>query len=623
MGPHRLRSGPARLMVWAVGGLLLLAAADASAVEPSLNVWASHGWKYSTFGDTIDVTTPRYGERILAQAASLLNAPTALDTHTVLPGGLADVSLDGPAYIRWDDGTDTLRLNSAGEIPADVQWFTDVDLVASAVPGVPGIGVARTIPNTILTADVQTQSVSVVLDVPAGSLTADDEVEIRVYEWSDDLDIAVTPQTVPSGFTGGGGYYTADDPASLAGQYTFDFDVQVSRYGAMRQGSAGDLFYKPGVLVWNYQNAAVTTTATSMDIDYGAGIGLEFDTPGSTGMSAWGLKDHTSVDLGAISAPAGSPADPNSVWLGILQRESIDGQDVYEFSCDVEGENFAGGTVTTPLSQTYELDYDDYEMDLYVITSNPGDLSPFPAGTYTVELWGGDGVTQTYAITLAGDIPAEQPVFTHTPGASTGWRPTIQWSLPSDPNINACVFEIEQYDADNGGFEDEVWLDPNFAGDPNDPNDPTRYTPPVDLEEGGALLDVICGRLDFAGVASDEDPNQTLTAVTYFARAASSYINVLPADINGDGVVNVTDLGILGAQWGTAGTPPFSADIAPGGGDGTVNVIDLGMLGSRWNWGPNAPQLGGPSGATSVPLPAAPLIALSSVALLLRRRPVR
>lgn len=55
-------------------------------------------------------------------------------------------------------------------------------------------------------------------------------------------------------------------------------------------------------------------------------------------------------------------------------------------------------------------------------------------------------------------------------------------------------------------------------------------------------------------------------------------------DLNGDGVVNVSDLlGVIGA-WGPCPPPPAScpADFAPGGGDGVVNVTDLLFVISNW-----------------------------------------
>lgn len=54
-----------------------------------------------------------------------------------------------------------------------------------------------------------------------------------------------------------------------------------------------------------------------------------------------------------------------------------------------------------------------------------------------------------------------------------------------------------------------------------------------------------------------------------------------PADINGDGFVDLSDLLELAAQW--MGPPTFpSADIAPEGGDSIVNLLDFTVLASQW-----------------------------------------
>jgi hypothetical protein len=50
-----------------------------------------------------------------------------------------------------------------------------------------------------------------------------------------------------------------------------------------------------------------------------------------------------------------------------------------------------------------------------------------------------------------------------------------------------------------------------------------------------------------------------------------------PADLNGDGVVNGADLGLLLAAWGVAPGSPADLD-----GDGVVNGADLGLLLSNW-----------------------------------------
>lgn len=48
-----------------------------------------------------------------------------------------------------------------------------------------------------------------------------------------------------------------------------------------------------------------------------------------------------------------------------------------------------------------------------------------------------------------------------------------------------------------------------------------------------------------------------------------------PTDINGDGIINFIDFGVVSAQWGTDGAFDPSADIAPDGGDGLVDMADL------------------------------------------------
>ncbi|MCI0675544.1 MAG: hypothetical protein L0Y42_07190 [Phycisphaerales bacterium] len=61
-----------------------------------------------------------------------------------------------------------------------------------------------------------------------------------------------------------------------------------------------------------------------------------------------------------------------------------------------------------------------------------------------------------------------------------------------------------------------------------------------------------------------------------------------PADLDGDGDVDVNDLLAVISAWGTCPTPPAPcpADIAPppasGGGDGLVNIADLLMLIANW-----------------------------------------
>jgi hypothetical protein len=50
-------------------------------------------------------------------------------------------------------------------------------------------------------------------------------------------------------------------------------------------------------------------------------------------------------------------------------------------------------------------------------------------------------------------------------------------------------------------------------------------------------------------------------------------------DLNGDGVVDLYDLGIMRDEWLTSGT---TADIEPDGGDGIVDFKDFAVLAADW-----------------------------------------
>jgi hypothetical protein len=62
----------------------------------------------------------------------------------------------------------------------------------------------------------------------------------------------------------------------------------------------------------------------------------------------------------------------------------------------------------------------------------------------------------------------------------------------------------------------------------------------------------------------------------------------LLCDCNGDGAVGISDLGILGSEWGST-----SGGQCDCNGDGAVGISDLGIMGSEWG------QHKGPSGITN------------------------
>jgi uncharacterized protein (DUF2141 family) len=70
-------------------------------------------------------------------------------------------------------------------------------------------------------------------------------------------------------------------------------------------------------------------------------------------------------------------------------------------------------------------------------------------------------------------------------------------------------------------------------------------------------------------------PGAASTPMTLVLNGTVTGAPPVPADLNGDGVVDGNDLGLLLAAWGTRGP----ADL---NGDGTVDGNDLGLLLAAW-----------------------------------------
>jgi len=61
------------------------------------------------------------------------------------------------------------------------------------------------------------------------------------------------------------------------------------------------------------------------------------------------------------------------------------------------------------------------------------------------------------------------------------------------------------------------------------------------------------------------------------ANSTTTITVTIPGDLNGDGVVNLKDLGMITSNW--LKTIPANADV---NGDGIINLRDLGYVTSNW-----------------------------------------
>jgi len=124
-----------------------------------------------------------------------------------------------------------------------------------------------------------------------------------------------------------------------------------------------------------------------------------------------------------------------------------------------------------------------------------------------------------------------------------------------------------------------------------------------------------------------QSPSAFNTSTGYVAAASSATLtNALPGDVNLDGIVNIADFNILGANFGTSISGWTNGDLDN---NGIVNIADFNVLGANFGNQLGAPpslltadptaQIG--SGGGSVPEPTSGLLlAGASLATLLRRK---
>jgi hypothetical protein len=98
-------------------------------------------------------------------------------------------------------------------------------------------------------------------------------------------------------------------------------------------------------------------------------------------------------------------------------------------------------------------------------------------------------------------------------------------------------------------------------------------------------------------------------------------MTMINGDVNGDGGVDLSDLGIMAANWGSTNAWWRKGDMNQ---DLNVDLTDLGILAGKWNatgLAGDAPAGGGSSISLAVPEPATlGLLSLGGLLLLRRRR---
>ncbi|MCC6683155.1 MAG: hypothetical protein IT445_19840 [Phycisphaeraceae bacterium] len=127
------------------------------------------------------------------------------------------------------------------------------------------------------------------------------------------------------------------------------------------------------------------------------------------------------------------------------------------------------------------------------------------------------------------------------------------------------------------------------------------------------------------GVAPNDDPGARLTIfeAAYEADpgvAIQIPLALHPGDANGDGMVNLSDLQILGDNWQSTTATWAEADFT---GDNNVNLADLQILGDNWGYGAS-PDVSFETAMENLAIPEpASLIAISLCSPFMLRRRLR
>ena len=535
MRAQQARSAGVCLAVCILGGVIWLAASEASAQTPEVYSQTSRRWEFITSGDTLDATATIYGTPAVEWYGLVLTAPVALSGQIVMPDGLTDWETVHPAHFDWDGPTKGLTQRPIGEFMPGDSWNFRIHEPPSRVAYAGEFKMTRAMSDPLLTADDQTRAVTVTLDIPAGSLSDYDALRVELSDWyrTEGIAMEVLGSTYDTtAFSGSNGAFQASvDPGALAGTYTFDFEVELTRNGELSQSQMGDLFAKPQVKVYCVRETPWTqSTGTEVTHNLGGGMAATLKTSETADFRSRQEYDVLELILDAVAvepaAVAVGPAAPTNIWVARGQSTSVSGLDVFGFFCGVEGSRFVRGTVTTPGNQTYEMELElpkrndeGISLDLGFESTDPAELAEFVNGDYVLKLWGTDGNVQTYSIGLAGEMPSDRPIFHQPPGFETANpRPTISWSASADPDVDFSEFEIEA--GHNDAVGEDAWLDLSV--------DETSYTVSGDLSEGGWFLyadfiDLVYGTVD---AAEGTMPGVPLTAGHF--RGTESYINIVP-----------------------------------------------------------------------------------------------
>ncbi len=294
----------------------------------------------------------------------------------------------------------------------------------------------------------------------------------------------------------------------------------------------------------------------------------------------------------------------------------------YNFEGNLNNEGTGGATYNgTLVGATGTMSYisgatadSGQAMDLAQAAQNPADGVHMEVGYTmpeegTMMFWAKPGDFYNYLALIDNNVEANDwEMWVYDTGVA---RFRIQDSSVVSQDLNALDGPNEWYHFAMNWFKnadsDTVSLGLHVNGEQVTGDEGVWVTPGTAFGIGGGLLN------GAGNVAFDDFRLYEATLTADQIKEIVGIQDLMPGDANGDGYVDVTDLGILATNYGAGGG--FGWEDADFTGDGLVDVNDLGILATNYGSGP----------ASAVPEPGSIALLLGAclACLALPRRKIR
>lgn len=320
-----------------------------------------------------------------------------------------------------------------------------------------------------------------------------------------------------------------------------------------------------------------------------------------------------SIGCPAAGAPGSAGADAVTALAGIALSIDVLAND---FSGDCTTPAVASFPATTPAGATLGLGVDGgADGRDQLVYSAPTGFVGVDAFTYEALLSGGEFVPATVTVTVAQPRQPDMP-------ASVFDQLAVSFYALDNPSVLPDFAALTPYATATASpimfpSTDGVFIGSGLADNVGAVFEGYLYAPKTDLytlylesDDGSRLVigstvvvvnDGLHGMVEQSGTIALAEGGHSIRIEFFEAGGGAGLIarwktpttskvtippyrlfhaaGGNPADLNGDGVVNGADLGVMLGAWGACPPPPCVADLT---GDGTVDGADLGVLLGAW-----------------------------------------